>query len=127
MAILVVTGRVGSDGELRELQDGTAVLGFSIADDIGWGDKKTTQWIKCSMFGKRAASVAQYVTKGAIVEVVGTPQVEAWTKKGTSDPQANIKVRVSELKLHGGTKSDRPVADSGRATRGDEMDDSIPF
>ena len=127
MATIVVCGRVGSDGELRRLQDGTAVLGFSVADDIGWGDKKTTQWIKCSLFGKRAESVAQYVTKGSIVEVVGTPQVEAWLNKKDNAPAAAIKVRVAELKLHGGAKSDRPVADSGRATKGDDFNDAIPF
>jgi len=128
MATIVFTGRVGSDGELREMQDGTAVLGFSVADDVGYGDKKTTQWLKCAMFGKRAASVAPYVLKGAIVEVVGTPTVEAWAKKGDGTPQAAIKVRVSELKLHGGKRDDAPVADKGRSTRGhDDMDSEIPF
>lgn len=119
MATIVFTGRVGSDGELRELQDGTPVLGFSVADDVGFGDKRTTQWLKCAMFGKRAASVAPYVVKGAIVEVVGTPTVEAWLKKGDGSAQAAIKVRVGELKLHGGGKK----ADAGH----DSHDDPIPF
>lgn len=127
MATIVLTGRVGSDGELRKLQDGTPVLGFSVADDVGWGDRKQTNWVKCALFGKRAESVAQYVTKGSIVEVTGVPTVEAWLKKGTTEPHAAIKVRVSELKLHGGSKSDRPVADSGRATNPDELNDDIPF
>jgi single-strand DNA-binding protein len=121
MATIVATGRVGKDAELRHLQDGTAVLGFSIADDIGWGEKKTTQWIQCALFGARAEKVAQYVTKGTVVEVSGTPTVEAWVKKGTSDPQAAIKIRVNELKLHGGKPAD------GKPRAANDADDDIPF
>lgn len=125
MATICITGRVGSDGELRKMQDGTSVLGFSIADEVGWGDRKQTNWVKCALFGKRAESVAQYVTKGSIVEVTGVPTVEAWLSKKDNAPAAAIKVRVSELRLHGGSKSDRPVADSARATAADDSD--IPW
>lgn len=132
MATIVVTGRCGKDGELKTLQNGDKVLQFSLADDIGWGDKKTTQWIQCAYFGKRAEAVAQYVTKGAVVEISGVPQVEAWIKRGTQDPQAAIKVRVNELKLHGGKKDERgetETYDGGRRQPSRHQDDDadIPF
>lgn len=127
MATIVVTGRCGKDGELRTLQNGDKVLSFSLADDIGWGDKKTTQWIQCAYFGKRAEAVAQYVTKGAVVEVSGVPSVEAWIKKGTQDPQAAIKVRVNELKLHGGGKRAEPRGDEPGGSHFQSSDDDIPF
>ena len=128
MSTLIVTGRVGSDAETRTLQSGKAVVSFSVADQQGWGDNKHTLWIKCAMFGDRATKVAPYLTKGALVEVIGTPSVEAWLKKGDNTAQAALKLTVSEVKLHGSIKSDdKPVADKGRATSRDDMDADIPF
>lgn len=126
MSFMTVTGRLGRDAELKTMQSGKKVLSFSIADDIGWGDKKRTQWISCALFGDRAEKLAQYLTKGSMVECVGTPSARGW-KKG-DEVQASIELAVSEVKLHGGAKSDRPVADQGRATRGhDDMDSDLPF
>jgi single-strand DNA-binding protein len=126
MATICVTGRLGRDGELKSLQSGKKVLSFSIADDVGFGDKKKTQWLKCALFGDRAEKLAQYLTKGTLVEVSGIPSVETWSKDG----QANgcIAVSVNELKLHGGgNREDKPAADRGRATSRDVMDSDIPF
>ena len=129
MAILTVTGRLGKDCETRELQSGTKVVSFSIADDVGYGDKKRTQWIKCAWFGDRATKVAQYLTKGSLIEVTGSASADAWVKKGESEPRAQLTVNVMDVRLHGGGKKsdDTPVADNSRATRRDDIDDDIPF
>lgn len=126
MSHITVTGRLGRDAEIKTTQGGTKVLSFSIADDIGWGDKKRTQWINCALFGDRAEKLAQYMTKGTLVEVHGTPSARAWKNKD-SEPQASLEVTVSEVKLHGGGSKDRPVADNARATARDDMDADIPF
>lgn len=129
MSTLVVTGRVGNDAETATLQSGKPVVSWSVADQQGWGDNKTTLWIKCAMFGDRAAKVAPYLTKGTLVEVVGTPHVEAWIKKADGTAQAQIKLTVQEVKLHGGGEKREagPVADKARATSRNDMDADIPF
>lgn len=125
MSTIVATGRVGRDAQLRTLQDGTKVLSFSIADDIGFGEKKRVQWLSCALFGKRAESLEQYVTKGSIVEVVGSPSINMYESKG--EKKADFQVRVSDVKLHGGGKrDDAPVADNARATAVDD-EERIPF
>lgn len=131
MATIVVVGRLGSDGELRETQGGTKVISFSVADDVGYGDKKKTIWMKCALFGKRAESLAQYLTKGTLVEVTGIPQVSAWIDKKNAEARAQIEVSVNELKLHGGGKRDdaEPTAPK-RGPRSDnniDASDDIPF
>lgn len=132
MATLCATGRLGRPAELKTTQKGTKVLEFSIAVDQGWGDTKTTMWLKCTMFGDRGEKLAGYLDKGTIVEVAGTPSVEAWASKQDGKPAAAIKVTVNDLKLHGGGKRDEPVADRGKATRGQPEpgaieDDEVPF
>lgn len=119
MSTLIVTGRVGRDAELRSLQDGTKVLSFSVADDIGYGEKEKTQWLGCALFGKRAESLAQYVTKGSLVEVVGSPSLHTYESKG--EHRAEIRVRVMELNLRG-----KPAGDTAPKRRSED-DQDIPF
>jgi hypothetical protein len=59
---ITVAGPLGKDAELRNLSDGTSVLSFSVADSQG--REKPTIWWNCSLFGKRAESLQQYLTKG---------------------------------------------------------------
>jgi single-strand DNA-binding protein len=129
MATFSMTGRIGKDAELRETTGGTQVCTFSAAYDTGYGDKKTTHWVKAVIFGKRASALAPHLTKGKLVEFVGTPVISTWKDKKTSEPRAQLEVSVLEVTLHGGGKSedDRPVADRGRATSRDDMDSEIPF
>jgi single-strand DNA-binding protein len=124
---MTIAGRLGRDGELRRTQKGTAVLSFSIPDDVGYGEKKRTNWISCSIFGERAEKLEQYLTKGSMVMVTGAPDIETYESKG--ETKAVIRLVVSEVKLlGGGEKADKPVADKGRATRGhDDADSEIPW
>lgn len=118
MSTIIVTGRVGRDAELRTTQGDTKVLSFSVADDIGYGDKKKTQWLDCALFGKRAEGLAPHVTKGSLVEVIGTPSINTYESKG--EHKASIQVRVLEINLKGGGKKD-----GNEASR--QPDDDIPF
>lgn len=128
MSFLFLTGRIGQDAELRSTQGGTKVVSFSVADDVGFGDKKTTQWIKCALFGERAEKLAKYLTKGTSVEVMGNPSINSY--EGKNGHKAELQCRVIEVKLMGGGKrDDAPVADKGRATapQNDDVNDDIPF
>lgn len=128
MAHLIATGRLGKDAELRKTQNGKSVLSFSLADDIGWGDNKKTQWLKCALWGDRAEKLAPHMLKGSMIEISGTPSVEAWNDKAKGEARAAIVVTVADVRLHGGGKrEDTPVADRGRATGRNDMDDEIPF
>lgn len=126
MATLVVTGRLGADAELRKTTGGTEVLAWSMAYDTGYGDKKKSHWVKCALFGKRAASLANILSKGSLVEVSGEPVVSTWKDK-SGEPRGQIEVSVQEVKLHGGGSKDKPVADNAKATSRDVPDDEIPF
>lgn len=128
MATMILTGRLGKDAELRETQGGTQVCAWSMAYDTGFGDKKKSHWVKCALFGKRAATLQPYLLKGGLVEVVGEPVASAWLDKQTKEPRGQIEIAVSEVKLHGGKpEGDRPVADSAKATKRDDMDQDIPW
>lgn len=131
MATLVVTGRLGADAELKNLQSGTDVLAWSMAYETGYGDKRVSHWVKCALFGKRASTLLPMMTKGSLVEVTGEPIVSAWIDKKTSAPRGQIELSVQEVKLHGGGK-DRAVPDhtepqAPKRRDSSALDDTIPF
>lgn len=117
MKIITIAGTVGKDGEIRSLQDGTKVLGFSVAVDDGYGQNKTTMWFDVSMFGKRAEVLEQYVTKGTKLTVSG--------ELGKREHNGNtyLTVRASDIALQGGRSNDGGQS-AGRSSRGGEKGDS---
>ena len=139
MNIICVAGQLGRDSELRFLSNGDAVLGFSVADDQG--KDKPTIWWNCSLFGKRAESLAQYLTKGQKVTVSGNVTEREFTDKDGAKKKAQD-IRVSDVALQG-QKQDAapaPVREAGLprpAPRNQggprpvpnfsDMDDDIPF
>jgi single-strand DNA-binding protein len=106
---ITIAGRIGKDPEQRSLNDGTTVLSFSVADDQG-KDKQAIWW-RCSLFGKRADSLAQYLTKGSSVTVSGNVTEREYTDKEGQQRKA-MEVRVNDIALQGGkpAQEERPAS-----------------
>ena len=103
MNVWTFTGRLGADGELRTTQSGEKVLGFRVANDVGFGERKTTQWVDCSIWGRRAESLAPHLTKGKQVVVSGEVTLREYEKRdGTRG--AGLSVRVAEIDFTGGAR-----------------------
>lgn len=92
---LSAVGRVGRDAEVRHTAASDSVAGFSVAIDSGFGAKKKTLWLDCSLWGKRAESVAQHIKKGDRIGVNG----ELGTRE--HDGKTYLTLRVSEVTLLG--------------------------
>ena len=77
---LIGVVRLGHDAEMRYTKSGDAVVNFSAVYDVGYGDKKSAQWVKFSMFGKRGESVCEYLLKGSQVFITASdPKIkEFW-------------------------------------------------
>lgn len=124
MLQLVISGRVGRDGELRRIQNGDPVLNFSVASDVGFGEKKTTVWVDCAIWGIRATALEPYIKKGDPVTVVGEGNLRTWEKDGKSG--AVMTCRVSEIALQGGKRQDTGGQSSNESPVND-LDDEISF
>lgn len=83
-ATIVLTGRLARNPESRNTNNGKTVTEITIPADSGYGDNKTTTWWKVVLFGKRAETAAQYLTKGRWVTVTGEPMVETYDKRDGS-------------------------------------------
>ncbi len=141
--------RLGRDAELKHTPAGMSVLSFSGVYDMQARGEKVSQWVDFAMFGKRAESLAQYMTKGkqVVVSAIG-PRVEVFQKRdGTSG--VKLVAVVDNIEFAGSAQDARrdaqPAGDtpsqeqqparSAQVARSDDsrddpfrtMDDDIPF
>ena len=120
------TGRLARDCEQRFTQGGMAICSFTVAVDYGFGDNKGTNWIRCSLFGKRAeGGLPQYLVKGAQVAIAGELKVREYDDKD-GNKRTSVEVLVDKLDLIGGKQ------EGGQQPQGPDFDatppdDSIPF
>lgn len=102
MNIYSFTGRLGRDCETRFTQTGMAICSFTVAVDYGFGDNKGTNWIRCSLFGKRAeGGLPKYLVKGTQVAISGELRVREYDDKD-GNKRTSVEVSVDKLDLIGG-------------------------
>jgi single-strand DNA-binding protein len=84
MPTLTDVGRIGRDAELRYTPDSTAVINLAIACEYGrkgTDNKKPTQWVDATLWGKQAEALAPYLVKGQQVHfTIDDAHVETFTK-----------------------------------------------
>ena len=129
MNSITIAGGLGRDAELKFLNNGDPICNFSVADSQG--RDKPTIWWSCTLYGKRAEALSQYLTKGQSVTVVGSVTEREWQDK-EGNKRKSMDVRVSEIALQGGRKDSEPQEERRQAPKPapaqDSFDsDEIPF
>ena len=136
--------RVGRDAELRCLPSGEAVMNVALAASYGKKDaegNQATQWIEGALYGKRAESLNQYITKGtALFVCLEDVHIETYPKKDGTEG-AKLVGRIQQIQFAGskgdGSAAPRPAPapqparpqakPSNTGTGFDGMNDDIPF
>ena len=151
---LTVIGNIGkNDAELRFTPSGQPVSNFSVAANRTYkdsnGDKvQETTWFKCTLWGKLAESLTQYLTSGKLIMVKGrlTPDKKTggpriWEKKDGSGYGASFEMTITEIKLlpsgngNGGSGKQRasrededvPGGEAATSVDGWDDDEEIPL
>lgn len=125
--VVILTGNLGKDAEMRFTPTGTAILNFSLPIDIGFGEKKETMWVRCAMFGERAQKLAEHLTKGKSVQVVGEFRMPT-IYEGKNGNTVNMDFNVNQLSFVGGAKDASNGNGNGTpVAAGQSEDSSIPF
>lgn len=127
--IITNAGRLARDSVLKQTSSGP-VLKFSIPSEFGWGNRKNTTWLNCTVWGKRATSLAPHLTKGSLVEVSGEGDMRQYNGKTYLD----VSVNTVNLLGKGGARNDQreeqpePEPPKSEETSDDGFsDDSVPF
>ncbi|MDD5273416.1 MAG: single-stranded DNA-binding protein [Methylovulum sp.] len=90
---------VGRDAEVRYTPAGLAVLNVNVANNIGFGEKQQTLWIRVAVFGKRAeGSLQNYLKKGQQVFVSGELSMSEYkANDGTMRSSLELNANVIDL------------------------------
>ena len=102
MIIASVVGNLGRDAELKNLDNGT-VSNFSVASgayNYKTKEKETT-WVECSLWGKKAQSLNEYLKQGAKVHVSGELSFESYTSKKDGEVRFSKRLNVDNIELCG--------------------------
>jgi single-strand DNA-binding protein len=136
-----VIGNLGSDPEMKYSRDGSPLLQMNVAsnyrvrDQAGeWSDR--TEWIRVTVFGKRAESLAPMLHKGMRVYADGRLEARPWTSQG-GEVRAGLEMVASDVEFvssrQDGGQQPAPrasVADERRRPAGADDDsdlESLPF
>jgi len=104
---ILMIGRLTKDAKLRFTAEGKQVADFGLAVNDGYGDNKKVIWFRCSMWGERAAKLADYLKKGTLVYVEGRLAHQDGNPRLWGDPvRASFELFVADLELLGGKKQE---------------------
>jgi single-strand DNA-binding protein len=124
---LMILGNVGS-AEFKTTEKGTSILKFSLATNKKWKNDsgevtEEVQWHRCTLFGKRAESLQQYVVKGKKLLVEGEVRYGSYEKEGVKHYTTDV--IVNELEFAGSATGSR---DAETPASSEPVGDSeIPF
>lgn len=100
---VVITGNLTRDPEVRRTQAGMAVMSFGVAVNDRRKNSQTGEWedyanfVDCTMFGTRAESVANYISKGSKVGIEGKLRYSTWERDG--EKRSKLEVIVEEIEF----------------------------
>jgi single-strand DNA-binding protein len=88
----IITGRIGSDPEMRYINEGTPVVNFSVAHNWLYRDERSVKWIRVSVWGELAEKANETLHKGDLVKVTGAVTFRHWTRQdGTNVEELELR------------------------------------
>ena len=95
-----IIGRLGRDAE--PVKSDAGGCSFSVACDQGFGEKKRTNWVRVTVWGKRGVTLQPMLAKGARVAVRGGLETREHEGK------TYLELRADEVELLS-ERSERPT------------------
>jgi single-strand DNA-binding protein len=132
-----LVGNIGTEPEMRYTAAGQSLLTFSVASNYRtknqageWVDK--AEWVRVTVFGKRAETLSQYLHKGSRVFVDGRLEARPWENRD-GQPGAGLEITANEVEFMSGRHDEdqrqAPVVAGNRASAQGNQDDGsdVPF
>ena len=101
---VMISGNLTRDAELRTTPSGTAILNFGVAvndrrrnQNGEWEDY--ANFVDCTMFGRRAEALQNYLKKGLKVAIEGRLHYSTWEDRNTGQRRSKLDVTVDELEF----------------------------
>lgn len=89
---IVIGGHLGKDAEQLSTNSGQIVTRFSVGVNVGFGERRNTNWFECAMWGDRGSKLLPYLRKGKAVIVSGELNMTTREYQGRLFSSMNINV-----------------------------------
>lgn len=129
-----IIARLTADAVVKTVKEERQVVNFNVAINDSYKPKgsdqvtKVVTYLQCDYWVN--PGIAQYLTKGTMVELYGRIGVNAYTNM-QGEAKASLTFHVNNIKLHGGNKGEAkkaaPVAAPVIAGELTEPLDDLPF
>ena len=100
---VLISGNLTRDPELRATATGMPVLGLGIAVNDRRKNQSTGEWedypnfIDCTMYGSRAESISNFLSKGSKVAIEGKLRWSQWERDGQK--RSKLEVIIDEIEF----------------------------
>ena len=122
---VLLTGRLTKDAELSFLPGiGTPKIAFTLCVERNYQkdkNNKKVDFIPMEMIGSHTEKLAQYLTKGKMIGIVGELHIDQYEKDGAK--KSFTKVKVDRLEFLGGGKAEGTAPPKFDPI----LDDDLPF
>lgn len=119
-----LAGRLGRDAEYKQSVSNSELCSFSVACDVGFGDRKQTYWVDVTRWGKGAQGLSGFLKKGSAVAVTGELSTREHNGKTYLQCRAD---NVTILNAAGESGGSQVGGQSNNAPAHDDLDDDIPY
>ncbi|MBQ6825521.1 MAG: single-stranded DNA-binding protein [Clostridia bacterium] len=138
--LVVLTGRLTADPELKTTPNGTSVTTFSIAVDRRYrsGEERQTDFITIVAWRQTAEFVSKYFKKGSLIGIEGSIQTRRYQDKDGNNRNV-FEVVANNVQFVESKRDSAPVNNGAEpasfsnadvndfADLGDATDDDLPF
>lgn len=127
--VVVLVGRLVRDVEVRYTSNELAIAKMTVAVDSGFGEKKKTNYIPVTAFGKTAEFCGKYLGKGRLVSVEGNIATGSYEKQdGTKVFTVDVHADSVNALDKGNSTNEAFKPKEETAPKGFEtLDEDIPF
>ena len=122
--LVVISGRLTADPELKTTPNGVSVCAFTIANETGYGENKSTNFINVVAWRKQAEVVSKHFRKGSLIGIEGAIQTRKFTDKNGNNRTA-FEIVVNNIQFLEPKKNDVMV--EGNSTPTPKTDPMVQF
>ncbi len=116
---VMISGNLTRDPEIRATQSGSSVLTFSVAVNDRRQNAQTGEWedvpnfVDCTMFGRRAEGIKDYLSKGTKVAIEGKLRWSQWQDRETGKNRSKLEVIVDQIEFLSRNQAAAPAFGGG--------------
>ena len=116
--------RLGKDPESKQVGE-TNLINLNLANTVGFGDKKSTNWVNGQLWGDRWLKASVFLKKGLLVWCEGELTFREYTDKD-GNKKVSHDLRINALDFAESKKDDSKPAPS-QAPAQQQNNDDEPF